>query len=177
MGHESKYARVITEVTCPPRCGSSARPSTTRRRSAVVAPDSIAASIKSCGPRNDRQHRGACARAFSTDLAEAKSDYEAATSQGRDYEELIYKTPLAMSNTFPRNDLIEAENGEAQSRPKTEARQGQVVCLRLDGNRDRKCQERQRRTEGEVHLASHGVESWFSDQSYREITTSPPISC
>jgi cobalt-zinc-cadmium efflux system membrane fusion protein len=54
---------------------------------------------------------------FSTELAEAKSTYEAAQSQWvRDKKVLDYKTPLAKSDAIPRKELIEIENDEAQSR-------------------------------------------------------------
>ncbi|WP_165234270.1 efflux RND transporter periplasmic adaptor subunit [Aquisphaera insulae] len=54
---------------------------------------------------------------FSTDLAEAKSNYELARSQWtRDKRVLDYKTPLAQSETLPRKELIEIENDEAKSR-------------------------------------------------------------
>jgi cobalt-zinc-cadmium efflux system membrane fusion protein len=54
---------------------------------------------------------------FSTDLAEAKSNYELARSQwNRDKRVLDYKTPLARSETLPRKELIEIENDEAKSR-------------------------------------------------------------
>ena len=56
---------------------------------------------------------------FSTDLAEAKSNYEAAISQwARDKKVLDYKTPLAEGNNIARKEVIEAENDEAQSRLK-----------------------------------------------------------
>ena len=57
---------------------------------------------------------------FSADLAEAKSDYEAAISLwDRDKKTLDFKSPLAKENTLPRKELIEAESAEAQSRLKT----------------------------------------------------------
>jgi cobalt-zinc-cadmium efflux system membrane fusion protein len=53
---------------------------------------------------------------FSTDLAEAKSNYEMARSQWtRDKRVLEYKAPLAKSETLPRKELIEIENDEAKS--------------------------------------------------------------
>ena len=53
---------------------------------------------------------------FSTDLAEAKSNYEVACSQyAHDKAVLDYKTPLAKDNNLPRKELIEVENDEAQS--------------------------------------------------------------
>ena len=53
---------------------------------------------------------------FSTDLAEAKSNYEAAISQWeRDKKVLEYKTSLANENALPKTQVIEAENDEAQS--------------------------------------------------------------
>jgi cobalt-zinc-cadmium efflux system membrane fusion protein len=54
---------------------------------------------------------------FSTDLAQAKSDYETAKSQWtRDKKVLDYKAPLAKSETIPRKELIEIENDEGKSR-------------------------------------------------------------
>jgi membrane fusion protein, heavy metal efflux system len=54
---------------------------------------------------------------FSTDLAQAKSDYEMARSQwNRDKKVLDYKAPLAKSETLPRKELIEIENDESKSR-------------------------------------------------------------
>jgi len=54
---------------------------------------------------------------FSSDLAEAKSNYEMARSQWtRDKRVLEYKAPLAKSETLPRKELIEIENDEAKSR-------------------------------------------------------------
>jgi membrane fusion protein, heavy metal efflux system len=54
---------------------------------------------------------------FSTDLAEAKSGYEAAVSQWHhDKKVLDYKEPLAKATTLPMKELIEVENDEAQSR-------------------------------------------------------------
>jgi cobalt-zinc-cadmium efflux system membrane fusion protein len=54
---------------------------------------------------------------FSTDLAEAKSNYEAAISQWvHDKEVLDYKTPLALKDALPRKELIEVKNDEAKSR-------------------------------------------------------------
>jgi len=54
---------------------------------------------------------------FSTELAQARSDYETAVSQWtRDKKVLDYKAPLAQSETIPRKELIEIENDEAKSR-------------------------------------------------------------
>lgn len=54
---------------------------------------------------------------FSTDLAEAKSNYEMARSQWtRDKKVLDYKAPLAQSEAVARKELIEVENDEAKSR-------------------------------------------------------------
>jgi RND family efflux transporter MFP subunit len=54
---------------------------------------------------------------FSADLAEAKSNYETATSQwAHDKNVLEYKTPLAQANTLPTKELMDARNKEAQSR-------------------------------------------------------------
>lgn len=54
---------------------------------------------------------------FSTELAQARSDYETAISQWtRDKKVLEYRAPLAKSETLPRKELIEIENDEAKSR-------------------------------------------------------------
>lgn len=54
---------------------------------------------------------------FSTELAQARSDYETAVSQWtRDKKVLDYRAPLAESETIPRKELIEIENDEAKSR-------------------------------------------------------------
>ncbi len=54
---------------------------------------------------------------FSTDLAEAKSNYEKTVSQWtRDKRVLDYKTPLATENVLARKELIEVENDEGKSR-------------------------------------------------------------
>jgi RND family efflux transporter MFP subunit len=56
---------------------------------------------------------------FSTDLAEAKSNYEMATSQwSHDKKTLEYKTTLAQADNLAKKDLIEAQNSEEQSRLK-----------------------------------------------------------
>lgn len=54
---------------------------------------------------------------FSTELAQARSDYETAVSQWtRDKRVLDYKAPLAKTETIPRKEMIEIENDEAKSR-------------------------------------------------------------
>ena len=69
---------------------------------------------------------------FSTDLAEAKSNYEAATSQWvHDKKVLDYKTPLAMANMLPRKELIEVENDEAQSRLKMKLAKDKLLVYGL----------------------------------------------
>ncbi len=69
---------------------------------------------------------------FSTDLAEAKSNYEAAVSQWeRDKKVLDYKTPLAKSDTLPRKELIEIENDEAQSRLKKKLTKDKLLVYGL----------------------------------------------
>jgi cobalt-zinc-cadmium efflux system membrane fusion protein len=56
---------------------------------------------------------------FSTELAEAKGQYETASSQWtRDRRVLDYRAPLARGDTLPRRELIDLENVEAQSRLK-----------------------------------------------------------
>jgi membrane fusion protein, heavy metal efflux system len=53
---------------------------------------------------------------FSADLAEAKSNYEAALSQwNRDKRVLEYKSELTKTAALPRNQQIEIENDEAKS--------------------------------------------------------------
>jgi cobalt-zinc-cadmium efflux system membrane fusion protein len=69
---------------------------------------------------------------FSTDLAEAKSNYEAATSQWiHDKEVLDYKTPLALANNLPRKELIEVKNDEAQSRLKKKLAKDKLLVYGL----------------------------------------------
>lgn len=69
---------------------------------------------------------------FSTDLAEAKSNYEAAISQwARDKKVLDYKTPLATGNNIARKELIEAENDEAQSRLKMKLAKDKLLVYGL----------------------------------------------
>jgi membrane fusion protein, heavy metal efflux system len=69
---------------------------------------------------------------FSTDLAEAKSNYEVAISQHvRDKKVLDYKTPLAMENALPRKELIEVENDEAQSRLKMKLAKDKLLVYGL----------------------------------------------
>ena len=69
---------------------------------------------------------------FSTDLAEAKSNYEVAISQWvHDKEVLDYKTPLAMANALPRKELIEVKNDEAQSRLKMKLAKDKLLVYGL----------------------------------------------
>jgi membrane fusion protein, heavy metal efflux system len=69
---------------------------------------------------------------FSTDLAEAKSNYEVAISQwARDKKVLDYKTPLATGNNIPRKELIEVENDEAQSRLKMKLAKDKLLVYGL----------------------------------------------
>jgi membrane fusion protein, heavy metal efflux system len=69
---------------------------------------------------------------FSTDLAEAKSNYEAAISQWvHDKKVLDYKTPLASKDAIPRKELIEAENDEAQSRLKMKLAKDKLLVYGL----------------------------------------------
>ncbi len=69
---------------------------------------------------------------FSTDLAEAKSTYEAATSQWvHDKEVLDYKTPLALKDALPRKELIEVKNDEAQSRLKMKLAKDKLLVYGL----------------------------------------------
>jgi cobalt-zinc-cadmium efflux system membrane fusion protein len=69
---------------------------------------------------------------FSTDLAEAKSNYEVAISQWvHDKEVLDYKTPLALINALPRKELIEVKNDEAQSRLKMKLARDKLLIYGL----------------------------------------------
>jgi membrane fusion protein, heavy metal efflux system len=69
---------------------------------------------------------------FSADLAEAKSNYEAAISQwARDKKVLDYKTPLAQGNNIARKEVIEAENDEAQSRLKMKLAKDKLLVYGL----------------------------------------------
>ena len=69
---------------------------------------------------------------FSTDLAEAKSNYEAAISQwARDKKVLEYKTPLVIGNNIAQKELIEAENDEAQSRLKMKLAKDKLLVYGL----------------------------------------------
>jgi cobalt-zinc-cadmium efflux system membrane fusion protein len=70
---------------------------------------------------------------FSTDLAEAKSNYEAAISQWEhDKEVLEYKTPLARDNILARKELIEVKNDEAQSRLKMKLAKDKLLVYGLN---------------------------------------------
>jgi cobalt-zinc-cadmium efflux system membrane fusion protein len=70
---------------------------------------------------------------FSTDLAEAKSNYEVAISQWQhDKEVLDYKTQLALVNALPRKELIEVKNDEAQSRLKMKLAKDKLLVYGLN---------------------------------------------
>jgi cobalt-zinc-cadmium efflux system membrane fusion protein len=69
---------------------------------------------------------------FSSDLAEAKSNYEAAISQwSRDKKVLDYKTELARANNLAAKELIEAQNDEAQSRLKKKLARDKLLVYGL----------------------------------------------
>jgi cobalt-zinc-cadmium efflux system membrane fusion protein len=69
---------------------------------------------------------------FSNDLAEAKSNYEAAVSQwAHDKKVLDFKAPLAKDSTLPRKELIEIENDEAQSRLKMKLAKDKLLVYGL----------------------------------------------
>jgi membrane fusion protein, heavy metal efflux system len=69
---------------------------------------------------------------FSTDLAEAKSNYEAAISQWeRDKKVLDYKSSLAQKEALPKSQVIEAENDEAQSRLKMKLARDKLLVYGL----------------------------------------------
>ena len=69
---------------------------------------------------------------FSTELAEAKSNYEAAISQWeRDKKVLEYKTELAKNDNLAKKELIEAENDEAQSRLKKKLARDKLLVYGL----------------------------------------------
>ena len=69
---------------------------------------------------------------FSTDLAEAKSNYETAISQWtRDKKVLDYKTPWPRANAIPRKELIEVENDEAKSRLKMKLAKDKLLVYGL----------------------------------------------
>jgi RNA polymerase sigma factor (sigma-70 family) len=68
----------------------------------------------------------------STELTEAKSNHEMATSQWvGDKKVLDYKRPLATENQIARKELIEAENDEAQSRLKMKLAKDKLVHFGL----------------------------------------------
>ena len=69
---------------------------------------------------------------FSNELAEAKSNYEAAISQWeRDNKVLEYKSELAKNNNLAKKELIEAENDEAQSRLKKKLARDKLLVYGL----------------------------------------------
>jgi RNA polymerase sigma factor (sigma-70 family) len=70
---------------------------------------------------------------FSGELAEAKGNYEAATSQWVHYKEVLdYKTPLARINALPQKELNEAKNDEAQSRLKMKLAKEKLLIYGLN---------------------------------------------
>ena len=97
---------------------------------------------------------------FSTDLAEAKSNYEAAISQwARDKKVLDYKTPLATGNNIARKELIEAENDEAQSRLKMKLAKDKLLVYGLTDKEIENATQRGRRPESEDDPAVAGCRS------------------
>ena len=71
----------------------------------------------------------------STVLAEAKSNFEIATSQwNRDRKVLDYKSPLARANNISHKEIIEAENDEAQSRLKMKLARDKLLVYGLTEN-------------------------------------------
>jgi RND family efflux transporter MFP subunit len=69
---------------------------------------------------------------FSTELAEAKSNYEAAVSQHvRDKEVLDYKTPLVDAGNLRRKEAIEVKHNEAQSRLKMKLAKDKLLVYGL----------------------------------------------
>jgi hypothetical protein len=69
---------------------------------------------------------------FSTDLAAAKNDYEAALLQwAHDKRIRDYKAPLARSNTLPQKELVDVESAEAQSRLKMKIAKDKLLLYGL----------------------------------------------
>jgi cobalt-zinc-cadmium efflux system membrane fusion protein len=69
---------------------------------------------------------------FSTELAEAKSNYEVAISQWvHDKEVLDYKTPLIRDKNLPGKEAIEVKNDEAQSRLKMKLAKDKLLVYGL----------------------------------------------
>jgi RNA polymerase sigma factor (sigma-70 family) len=69
---------------------------------------------------------------FSTELMEAKSNYEMASSQwSHDKKIYDYKAPLAKENTLSRKELIDVENNEAQSRLKMRLAKDKLLIFGL----------------------------------------------
>jgi RNA polymerase sigma factor (sigma-70 family) len=69
---------------------------------------------------------------FSTELMEAKSNYEMASSQwSHDKKIYDYKAPLAKANTLSRKELIDVENNEAQSRLKMRLAKDKLLIFGL----------------------------------------------
>ena len=91
---------------------------------------------------------------FSTDLAEAKSNYEAAISQwARDKSVLDYKTELAKTNNLAGKELIEAKNDEAQSRLKMKLVRDKLLVYGLSDKEIENARRRRRNPKGEDDLA------------------------
>ena len=94
---------------------------------------------------------------FSTDLAEAKSDYETARSQwNRDKKVLDYKAPLAKSETIARKELIEIENDEAKSRLQMKLAKDKLLVYGLTEKEIEDVRERGRGAEGPDDPPSRG---------------------
>ena len=115
---------------------------------------------------------------FSTDLAEAKSNYEAAISQwARDKKVLDYKTPLAQGNNIARKEVIEAENDEAQSRLKMKLAKDKLLVYGLTDKEIENATQRGWGPEGEDDSAVAGRRGrGRAKRRYRETTIPPPTS-
>ena len=98
------------------------------------------------GSRHDRQDGYPLLELFSTDLAEAKSNYEAGHQPvGTRQEGARLQDPeLAKAKTLGRQRADRGRERRGPEPAEDEARQGQAAGIRLDGERDRKCQERGR---------------------------------
>ena len=112
---------------------------------------------------------------FSTDLAEAKSNYEAAISQwARDKKVLDYKTPLAKENNIARKELIEVENDEAQSRLKMKLAKDKLLVYGLTDKEIENATQRRRRPEGQDDPAVASRRGRRLAQRRSRETTIPP---
>ena len=114
---------------------------------------------------------------FSTDLAEAKSNYEAAISQWeRDKKVLDYKTPLAIGNNIARKELIEAENDEAQSRLKMKLAKDKLLVYGLTDKEieNAKTEDGVQKARDDPAVARRRCRG-LSARSSPGITTPPPI--